>query len=525
MRLSVTHSSEVCQRQGRRLRSWLMSPLAGLGIVLGLALSASPVSADIEAAFRDFPDSVRRGDLLTIRVDAPEASTCDGAITFNGGVIQNLESRLATGGQCRWDLVVPGDARRGRAEVSVLVKLDLDQTNLLAGFEVLRGAEQLDVSFREFPASARRGESIDIRLNVPEEATCEGTITYRDDSEQTLESQGERRDQCRWEIKVPDDARRGTAMVRVQVKEDDAVANLTASFQVGRTGNEEAEVPAAFLDLPSEVQRDDAMTIRLIVPSGTTCQGDIIYRDDKQQMLAQLLERQQECRWDAVVPRDAARGTAELKVLVENEGDQSTLYATFAVIRRGESLNVSFEPLPSAVRRGDEFDLRVNVPDDSRCGGTITYQDGDEESLDDRGERRDQCGWTIGVPGNARRGTATVRVIVTQDDAQGMIATSFEVVGQDAVTIFLRNVADTVKQGDMVSIRAIVVDGVSCDGSITYADNTKQSLDLQNESREECRWNIKVLDAAMLGRAAVEVKATKGADVATATTSFMVQAK
>jgi hypothetical protein len=410
-----------------------VAPAAAGVTTIGSAPAASParsVTRDIEAAFRDFPASASRGSTVTVRVDVPSGSTCRGTVDYRGDLVWTLDPREAPDGQCRWDIVVPNDAERGNADVSVTIARAEEELVLTAAFVVL-GGDRVEASFRELPASARRGDRVDIRVDVSEDATCQGTITFRDGDEQSLDSQGERREQCRWDARIPEDARRGTAIVRVTVQTDEGQTTLAASFQVG-SRESEAEIAAGFRDLPATVRRDDALPIRVVVPAGATCQGAITYPDDRTQPLEARTASGEECRWDVVVPIDARRGDADLSVTVAKDGDQTTLEVSFEVRSRGETLQVSFRDFPASAQRGEEVDIRVDVPEEVTCRGVIVYRDREEQALESQGERRDRCRWTIRVPEDARRGRATVRVTVTgDDDATTTIAAGFEVVAND----------------------------------------------------------------------------------------------
>ena len=174
-----------------------MAALLTVGPSIGV-VSATPAS--FEASFRDLPGSVRAGDLLTVQVDTQTGSTCDGSITYRGGAVQSLASITEIDRRCRWDVTVPSDARRGDAAVSVNLSKEGEQETIEATLYVQSRGDEVEASFRDLPGIARRGEQVAIVLDVSDNASCQGAITYDDGRTQQLDPQRENKQRCRWDV-------------------------------------------------------------------------------------------------------------------------------------------------------------------------------------------------------------------------------------------------------------------------------------------------------------------------------------
>jgi hypothetical protein len=69
-------------------------------------------------------------------------------------------------------------------------------------------------------------------VTVPNGASCSGTIAFLDDAPRPLGAQVERRERCVWEVKVPSNAPRGTATVRVTVTDGADSTTLVSSVEI-----------------------------------------------------------------------------------------------------------------------------------------------------------------------------------------------------------------------------------------------------------------------------------------------------
>ena len=401
--------------------------MASQGPAFGM-VSAAPVA--FEASFRDLPGSVRAGDVLTVQVDTQASATCDGTITYRGGATQTLAKVAERDRRCRWDVTVPEATRRGTADVAVrLVREGEDETTIAAGVEVTSRGDEVDAKLRALPGTARRGEEVSIRLDVADGATCQGAISYDDGRSQALAPQPENRERCRWDVAVAPDAAYGPAKVVLVVTQGSGQATLAGSFEVGRR-SDDAPLVVGIKDLAPTVRREGAFVIRAMVPNQATCSGSVTYRSASQS-LEDRKESDGECVWIAQVPADARGGAAEVALKVQRENDATTTLAGFMVGGGASDLDASFRSLPGSVRRGETFEIRVTVPNGASCNATIAYSDDTPRPLGAQAERRERCVWEVKVPSNAPRGTATVRVTVSDGADSTALVSSVEILSKD----------------------------------------------------------------------------------------------
>jgi hypothetical protein len=396
--------------------------------LVGTTVLVNAAPGAFEASFRDLPSSVRTGDILTVQVDTAPGTTCDGTITYRG-TVQTLSPVTESDRRCRWDVTVPGEARRGTADIRVSLVNGADQATIEASFDVTSRGDDVDASFRYLPGSARRGEAISIRVDVTDGASCQGTLVYDDGRPQALGLQQESHQRCRWDLTVATDAPYGPAKVRITVSQGTGQTTLSGSFDIGRK-SEDAPLLVGVRDLATNVRQDGAFKIRASVPPGATCTGSVAYRG-ADRPLESLAASAGECVWTTQVPPDARRGVAEVSVKVQNGADTVTTTADLTVDRDGSDLDAVFKGLPDTIRRGQTLEIRVSVPDGAGCDGTLTYQDGAPQPLGAQVERKDRCLWEVDVPSNAPRGTATVRVSVTADGATTTLVSSVEVLSKE----------------------------------------------------------------------------------------------
>jgi hypothetical protein len=488
------------------------------------AVVAAP--AFYEASFRDLPASVRTGDILTVQLNVSSGSTCDGSITYRDGAVQKLDSMQESGGRCRWDKTVPTDARRGTADIVATAHKGSEQATLQASIEVIRRADDLDASFNDLPGIAKRNETVSIRVDVSDGATCVGGILYDDGRSQSLDQQSERKNRCKWDITVPSDMVIGPAQVRVTISLGSTQTSLAGSFDVGRQsdGNHFA---IGYRELPTSVRRDDSFLIRLQVPDDATCTGTVAYYGVAPQTLSEVKPTDGECRWTGRVPTDAKAGNAEIQTTVKSGSDQETAMARVPV-DRGSSTDVgaSFKDLPESIQRKQTLEIRVNVPDDATCDGSFTYYDSDAIALSTQSERKNRCLWQIDVPSNAVRGTATVRVTVHDGPDSSTLVGNVEVLAKDEVSkaSWSDDLPGSAKPGDTFDIKVNAPNDSICSGKISYADGMKWQLGKRDEDKAICKWTVTVPISTGAGPATVDISVMKGANEVKLNGTFNVEA-
>lgn len=465
-------------------------------------------AASLRAAFRDLPVTVLTGEILRVELDVPNGSLCDGSVVYRDNSVQKLEQIKEDDGGCRWSVIVPENVRRGEADVFVTVNYKDQRNTLSATLDVVRGVDDIGVAIRELPGSVRRNSELTIRLDVPDTSTCQGTIVYEDGETQTLLLQNESRERCRWDLTVPANVARGTARVSIIVTaEDGLTTTLGASFEVARE-KDGAELLVALKDLPSTVRRNTALPIRVIVPAGARCTGDITFRSAPNVTLDETLEQSGLCRWSVEVPDDAKRGDSELTVTVMSDGKEALLKAVVVVDESVDRVDASYKDLPASIRRGDDLEVRVSVPDGASCQGEVTFDDGVKRSLDRQDEKRDRCLWSLGVPSQTPRGPALVRVTIDDHGVTTTLTSNVTVEGREdePLTAYWESVQKEAKRGEKFEIAVNVASGASCVGKIDFPEGMRWILGDKTENDAYCRWKVEVPVHVTSGKAQVEVK-------------------
>lgn len=382
---------------------------------------------DIEASFHELPGTVRRSDEVTLRVDVDEGTTCQGGVIYDDARVQPLAAQTSTRQRCRWTFTVPADAPYGVARLGVTVVLGTNQTDLYGSFEVGRKAEdaQLTVGLKGIPNSVRRDDAFTIRAQVPDDAACTGTVSYFGVAPQALASVNASDGECRWSIQVPSDARTGSAEIDVTAKQGDNSQTVVAQFPVERGSS---NVDANFKDLADEIQRGQSLEIRVSIPDNATCSGSVTYQDAAPLGLATQTEHKGRCLWELPISSTAPRGTAAVRVTVTDGSDSTTLLANVNVLGKGEVSKASWaSDLPDSLKPGQAFDVKVNVPDNASCSGSITFTDASQSTLQSRDENGSQCKWRVTVPSGTAAGTANVQISVMKDKRETKLSGTIKI--------------------------------------------------------------------------------------------------
>jgi len=477
-------------------------------------LGAGPsiaAAADIQAAFRDLPSSVLTGDILKVGLDTPDGSVCDGTIVYRDNTEQKLKEIEETESRCRWSVIVPETVRRGEADVYVTVNHKEERTTLRATIDVARGVSDVGVVLRELPGTVKRLSDYTIRLDVPDKSTCQGTVFYEDGVTQALLPQLESKERCLWEQSVPQTAPRGLARVTIAVTtEDGQTTTLGTTFEVARE-KDGPDLLVALKDLPATVHRDTSLPIRVLVPAGAKCEGDITFRSAPNVDLEETIEQSGLCRWSVYVPEDAKRGDSELTVKVMADDKEATLKAIVTVDESPAYVDANFKDLPGSIRRGDDLEVRVSVPDSATCGGDVTFDDGVRKTLDQQKEKRDRCLWSVGVADQTPRGPAVVRVWIDDHGMRTTLTANVMVEGreEDPLAGFWESVPKQAKPGEKFEIAVNVASGSTCVGKIQYPENFRWTLGDRTEDDAYCRWRVEVPIQVKTGKAQAEVKIQK----------------
>jgi hypothetical protein len=384
---------------------------------------------DIEASFHELPGTVRRADEVTLRVDVDDGASCQGMIYYDDTRTQPLAAQASTRQRCRWTFTVPADAAYGVARLGITVVLGASQTVLLSSFDVGRKAEdaEITVGLKGLPISVRRDDAFTVRAQVPDDATCSGTVSYFGVAPQALGNVDETDGECRWSIQVSSDARPGTAEIDVTANQGDSSQTVVAQVPVERGSS---DVDADFKDLANEIQRGQTLEVRVSVPDNATCSGSVTYQDDDPLGLATQTEHKDRCLWELPISSTAPRGTAAVRVTVTDGSDSTTLLGNVEVLGKGEVSKASWaSDLPDSLKPGEEFDLKVNVPDSASCSGSVTYTGSGQSALQSRDESGSQCKWRVTVPTETTPGTANVQISVVTDKREMKLSGTIKIEG------------------------------------------------------------------------------------------------
>ena len=494
-------------------------------VPMGGADTAAAAPASLIAAFRDLPSTVRTGDMLKVQVDAPDQATCDGSVVYRDNSVQMLETLKESDGRFRWDIIVPEITRRGEADVSVTIKTTDEQSSIVATVMVVRRSDATGIVLKELPGGAKRDAKFVVALEVPDNATCSGLITYTDGKTQVMDSQPEYKERCRWELSVPADVTRGTARGLILVTHEGRNTTLRYSFDVDRD-NEKAKVLTAIQDLPDTVRRDNTLSIRVLVPGGARCTGDVEFRSADNITLDEAQEQSGVCYWSVIVPEDAKRDESRVKVTVKADGKQTIVDGYFKVDGASSDVEASFKDLPSTISRGDNLDVRVSMPDGGTCQGDVTFDDGTVVGLEAKTEKKDRCLWSVKVPNFTPRGTAIVRVLIDDHGSQTTLIGNVIVEGRgsEPITSSWEKVPTTTKRGDEFTVEVNATSGSTCSGQIDFVDGMRWTLGTTQAEDSTCRWRVQVPNHVSAGKAKVEVKIVKGGGKDTLSNEIEVKA-
>lgn len=501
----------VMQRVGRGAASAALAVLTTFGLMApptaGVVMAAPAAQS---ASFRDLPASIRAGGVLTVQVGVAAGASCDGAITYRDGEIQKLDQVKESDGRCRWTPTVPTNARRGNAEIAVNVHQDGDLSTILADIEITRQGDDILASFHELPGTVRRSDEVTLRVDVDESATCQGSVVYDDGRSQPLAAQTAVRDRCRWTFTVPADAPYGVARLSIAANLGASSTVLAGSFEVGRRA-EDANLTIGLTGLPASVRRDDSFAVRAQVPSGATCTGTVAYFGVAPLTLAEATAIDDECIWTTQVPSDARPGTAELNVTAKLDGRSQTVVAQIGVERGSSNVDANFKDLADSIQRGQTLEIRVSVPNNATCSGTVTFLDAAPTALATQTERKERCLWEVPIASSTPRGTAAIRVTVTDGTDSTTLLSNVEVLNKGEITraSWASDLPDSVEPGKAFDVKVSVPDNASCTGAVTFADGNPVALQSRDESGSQCRWRVSVPADVATGPANVQVSVVK----------------
>ena len=116
---------------------------------------------------------------------------------------------------------------------------------------------------------------------------------------------------------------------------------------------------------------------------------------------------------------------------VRKDGREERSVAGILNGKRGSSdIGASFEDPVSETRRGQDLEIRVNVPNNATCAAALTFYDSEPKSLGSNDDK-DRCLWSTEIPKNAPRGMATITVVVGDGGDSTTLLSNVEVLGKD----------------------------------------------------------------------------------------------
>lgn len=499
--------------------------LTAAAIVPGLgARIAVAAPASLAVAFRDLPASVRAGDSLRVVVDAPDGALCDGSIVYRDNSTQMLSQVKEEDGRCRWDVVVPDGIRRGEADIEATVRYKDEQATVTAVFDVGRRTDDVGLILKRLPGEVKRNSEFSVRIQVPDKATCQGSITYEDGKVQPLDPRSEDNEQCRWSLTVPSDVVRGEARLSVTITQDGRPTTLVTTFDVAR-GTEAPDVLVAFQDPVTSARRDGPLPIRVLVPDSATCKGEVSFRSVENVKLNEIRGDGGVCRWTVTVPEDAKRGESKITVTVSDGGKDTSITSRVQVEEMTANVDANFKDLPATIKRGDDLEVRVSVPDNATCRGEIRYDDGGVSALEQQTEKKDRCLWNSRVPSYMPRGQAIVWVWIDDHGIATTLTGNVEVLGRDddPLSATWATILKDVQPGQSFDVSLSVARGSSCVGKIEFAGGMQWTLGDRAEEDSHCKWRVEVPNHVSAGRATAKITVSKGKDTSTLTANFQVK--
>jgi hypothetical protein len=501
----------VMRSVGRGAASAVLAALTAFSLMApptaGVVMAAPAAQS---ASFRDLPASVRAGGILTVQVGVATGTSCDGTITYRDGDVQKLDQVKESDGRCRWTPMIPTNARRGNADITVNVHQDADLATIQASIDITRQDDDIEASFHALPGIVRRGDDVAIRIDVDDGAACQGSVIYDDGRVQALPTQTSTRERCRWPLTIPADGAYGVVRMVVGVTLGASSTTLAGSFEVGRKA-EDAQFAVGLMGLPASVRREDSFAVRALVPDGATCTGTVSYFGVAPLALAEAAATDGACTWTTQVPTDARPGTAEIDVTAKLDNNTQTVVAQIGVDRGSSNVDTNFKDLTDSIQRGQTLEIRVSVPDNATCSGSVTFLDSAPTGLATQTERKERCLWELPISSTAPRGTATVRVTVTDGTDSTTLLSNVEVLGKGEITraSWASDLPGSVKPGEAFDVKVSVPDNASCSGAVTFADGTPSALQSRDESGSQCKWRVSVPASATTGTATVQVSVLK----------------
>ena len=143
------------------------------------------------------------------------------------------------------------------------------------------------------------------------------------------------------------------------------------------------------------------------------------------------------CEWKWTIPSNTRTGEAKMKVIVTGESGTVTIEDEFDVRKGDESyagsvdVEMEIKEFPDDANFGDEveFAIETGYRKKGTCTIVVTWpkigaQGGESKTPDDRG----RCSWKMTVPTMIpKKGTASVVIAVTKDNAARSVTKEFEV--------------------------------------------------------------------------------------------------
>ena len=367
-----------------------------------------------------FPPSVRAGDSLRVLVDAPNSSTCDGSITTGTTPSRPSARSGESDGRCRWDVRGAGHhpTRRGRHLRHRPQRQGADD----ADRHLRRGAplRRRRPGARELPGEVKRNNKFSVRIDVPDKATCQGSITYEDGKTQVLDPKTEDNEQCRWDLTVPPDVDRGEARLKRDVTQDGRASTLLTSFDVAR-GNNDPDILVAFQDLVATRSARRRPADPRAGPGGGEVQG--------RRLLP--LSREREARRDprrgrhsvagrVTVPDEAKRGDSKVTVTVRTDGADTSITGGRRRSTRPPRTSTPISRICRARSAGattSRFGSRCRRTPPAGASVALRRRRRSVPSSP-QSEKKDRCLWSVRVPAYTPRGKAIVWVLIDDHGVQ-----------------------------------------------------------------------------------------------------------
>lgn len=185
----------------------------------------------------------------------------------------------------------------------------------------------LDARFKTIPSEVEQNAKLTVAIEAPNGATCEGKVQYRGGKTTDFERKTASKNECKLELTVADDARTGSADIKVTVKRDSQSTNIEDQTEIvagGKSSSGSGDIKLEFKDVPSSVKQGETLRIKIETEKSAECEGTIEFKDGEEEDFdSEKASSKGECQMEVKIPSNAKEGKATIKVKVVKDDDEA----------------------------------------------------------------------------------------------------------------------------------------------------------------------------------------------------------